>query len=367
VRRGIFFADGYFPFPVPIVPVWDGETFFEDEIFGVEGQRKRPSADPEVYKLVCGPKTSFPIGPMSREEASWMYWRIKEWDVMEDIAESVSASEGYFGVSPSVPTLTGEVRDGQVTPEWMREEMLITDPFKFIGLTPPNRTWYYDLTTPAPAGSEYLAGWDVDAEMYRRFAVDSPPGFDDPGYPANGGLVATNEFQFRNTIRFVRTEDKEYYGSIDFRGRVYATSTMPSGAPLAGGLTAALGNSAVLYSPTYDHQIIIDVMNWDTESLYQEFLNLPAPDPPQVDVNPLESLNPQIGVEYGSLRRVVYLDETEFSIQFPWRKLTVPLYNRFVQAANFHDVWSGASQTITPPPSVTLGSKTVWPFGGIYS
>jgi hypothetical protein len=101
---GLTFADGHFPYPVkrlaqdnqPFEP-WDGETFYSGQISKSSGQMVH----------TAGQNSYYDIGPLTLEQASFLFWRVTEWEAKLEI--DVTAASGPVSVS-----IAGEV-DGTIT------------------------------------------------------------------------------------------------------------------------------------------------------------------------------------------------------------------------------------------------------------
>jgi len=91
---GLLFADGFFPFPVPNVQEWDGETLFPTGTDGGTGYEKAvPSLEDDAFKIVCGPGTPYPFG-ISLEAATMLYWRSRYFLFQYEDLEQTISSDG---------------------------------------------------------------------------------------------------------------------------------------------------------------------------------------------------------------------------------------------------------------------------------
>lgn len=92
---------GAFPFCTPSsaedgspIRLWDGETMFEFS----------PSASSARLVTVCGPGSFYPIGPLTLEEATYLYWGARKWTMVIDYSLVAGGSTMISGSSTTTLT-----------------------------------------------------------------------------------------------------------------------------------------------------------------------------------------------------------------------------------------------------------------------
>jgi hypothetical protein len=99
-RRGLLFADGFFPFPISRddVEEWDGSTFYNGA----------PSNASDKTTRVVGPFTHRPVG-FTLEELSRIFWRVKHWKITADFTVKEMGLVEDGEIEPGVPNFEWDV------------------------------------------------------------------------------------------------------------------------------------------------------------------------------------------------------------------------------------------------------------------